>query len=192
MSEARAEFPDKVRGHFVSEPGTHRGYIFHSSSEKQDVLFSRVRESILQNFGVLYIAGKQGVKGIRLSLIDTGFDVASYQKNNQIRILDSEEFFLENPRRPQFKGIEQIAEQLQKIIAETLNSGCSSLMVLSETDMLVRKGFFQKYLEFDEWLAKGAEGLKASFVCAFDERELIASGAKDELARVEQLHSSML
>jgi MEDS: MEthanogen/methylotroph, DcmR Sensory domain len=192
MSEARAEFPDKFRSQFLPNAGTHRGYIFRSSSEKQEVLFAVTRESIGQKFGVLYIAGKQGVKGIRLSLIDTGFDVASYQKNNQIRILDSEEFFLENPRKPQFKRIEQIADQLQKIITETLDSGYSSLTVLSETDMLVRKGFLQNYLEFDEWLAKGTAGLRASFVCAFDERELIASGAKDALTRVAQLHSSML
>ena len=188
MSEARTEIPNNSIGRQPLDVGTHNGYLFDSNAEKQDRLFTICRENIRLNRAVFYVAGKQGVKGIRLSLIDTGFDVASYQRVNQFRILDSEELFLDNSRRPAFKSLEQVHEQLERAISEFNSSGYEYVIVILETDMLVRKGFLHKYLEFEDWLNDRSKELKASFVCAFDARELIATGVKDPALQVSGLH----
>ena len=192
MSEARTEIPNNSIGRQPLDVGTHNGYLFDSNAEKQDRLFTICRENIRLNRAVFYVAGKQGVKGIRLSLIDTGFDVASYQRVNQFRILDSEELFLDNSRRPAFKSLEQVHEQLERAISEFNSSGCEYVIVILETDMLVRKGFLHKYLEFEDWLNDRSKELKASFVCAFDARELIATGVKDPELQVSGHHNIML
>ena len=192
MSEARTEIPNNSIGRQPLDVGTHNGYLFDSNAEKQDRLFTICRENIRLNRAVFYVAGKQGVKGIRLSLIDTGFDVASYQRVNQFRILDSEELFLDNSRRPAFKSLEQVHEQLESAISEFNSSGYEYVIVILETDMLVRKGFLHKYLEFEDWLNDRSKELKASFVCAFDARELIATGVKDPALQVSGLHNFML
>ena len=192
MSEARTEIPNNSIGRQPLDVGTHNGYLFDSNAEKQDRLFTICRENIRLNRAVFYVAGKQGVKGIRLSLIDTGFDVASYQRVNQFRILDSEELFLDNSRRPAFKSLEQVHEQLERAISEFNSSGYEYVIVILETDMLVRKGFLHKYLEFEDWLNDRSKELKASFVCAFDARELIATGVKDPALQVSGLHNFML
>ena len=59
--------------------------------------------------------------------------------------------------------------------------GSSYLVVVSETDMLVRKGFLSNYVEFDTHLGRTIRDLKAAFVCAFDRRELLAAGIKDPI-----------
>ena len=192
MSEARTEIPNDSIGRQPIDVGTHSGYLFESNAEKQDRLFTICRETVRTNHALLYVAGKQGVKGIRLSLIDTGFDVTSYQRVNQFRIVDSEELFLENSRRPSFKSLEQIQEQFRKAISGVNSSGYDYLVVIIETDMLVRKGFLHKYIEFEEWLASQSKEMKASFVCAFDVRELVATGVKDAVIQVSALHTFML
>ncbi|MGH2639897.1 MAG: hypothetical protein ACRDF4_11570, partial [Rhabdochlamydiaceae bacterium] len=101
MSEASAQMPKNPRDQSDLDIGSHAGYIFESNSEKQKKLFDLCRDAVdAKNSGLLYIAGKQGVKGIRLSLIDTGFDVASYQRKNKLNIVDSEEFYLTASRSP--------------------------------------------------------------------------------------------
>ena len=158
MSEASTEIPNKFRDISDLDIGTHAGYVFDSNSEKQSKLFSLCRESVnVKNCGLLYIAGKQGVKGIRLSLIDTGFDVASYHKNGQMKIVDSEEWFLESDRKPQFKRVEQLMVEFAKLATETVAMGLSYLVIISETDMLVRKGFLSNYIEFDTSLGRQSE-----------------------------------
>ncbi|HVB12174.1 MAG TPA: MEDS domain-containing protein [Nitrososphaerales archaeon] len=193
MSEASTEIPSEVSDISDLDIGSHAGYVFESNSEKQLKLFSLCRESVnIKNCGLLYIAGKQGVKGIRLSLIDTGFDVASYQKNGQMKIIDSEEWFLESDRKPQFKPIEQLKIEFTKLASETIAMGYRYLVVISETDMLVRKGFLSKYIEFDASLGRSIRDLKAAFICAFDRRELLAAGIKDPATEISELHSVML
>lgn len=192
MSEARTEIPNNSIGRQPLDVGTHNGYLFESNAEKQNRLFAICRENVRLNRAVLYVAGKQGVKGIRLSLIDTGFDVASYQRINQFRILDSEELFLDNSRRPTFKSLEQVREQLGRIVSEFNSSGFEYLIVILETDMLVRKGFLHKYLEFEDWLNGKSKEMNASFVCAFDVRELVATGVKDPALEVSAVHNFML
>jgi hypothetical protein len=192
MSEASTEIPNNFRD--VSDPdiGTHTGYIFESNSEKQLKLFKLCKESISKNCGLLYIAGKQGVKGIRLSFIDIGFDVASYQRNGQMRIVDSEEWYLSGTHRTQFRSIEELEAGFRKISSETIASGYSYLVVISETDMLVRKGYLPRYAEFDAHLGRMIRDLKITFVCAFDRRELSAAGIKDPTLHVADLHAVMI
>lgn len=190
MSEASTEIPNKFRKISDLDIGTHAGYVFETNAEKQLKLFDLCRESVsAKNCGLLYIAGKQGVKGIRLSLIDTGFDVAAYQRNGQMRIVDSEEWYL---HRNQFKSNDDVATQFRKASDEAISLGYSYLVVISETDMLVRKGFLSEYTELDAHLDKVIRELKTAFVCAFDRRELMAVGIKDPTIHVSDTHSVMI
>ncbi len=87
MAEASTEIPGGPSDKDLLEPGFHAAYFFDSQSEKQLKLFSLCREAVDQkNDSLVYVAGKQGVKGIRLSLKDTGFDVAAYEKKQQMKI----------------------------------------------------------------------------------------------------------
>jgi len=193
MSEASTEIPNNFRAISDLDIGTHAGYVFESNSEKQLKLFALCRESVsAKNCGLLYVAGKQGVKGIRLSLIDTGFDVAAYQRNGQMKIVDSEEWYLTNSNKPQFKSVEELEGAIRKLSNETIALGFSYLVVISETDMLVRKGFLTQYVEFDAHLANAIRDLKTALVCAFDRRELLAAGIRDPIVHVSDLHSAML
>ena len=179
MSEASTEIPNNFRDISDLDIGTHAGYVFESNSEKQLKLFALCRESVsAKNCGLLYIAGKQGVKGIRLSFIDTGFDVAAFQRNGQMKIVDSEEWYLVNSHKPEFKSIEELENEFRKVATDTIALGFSYLVVISETDMLVRKGFLPQYIEFDAHLGKTMRDLKTAFVCAFDRRE--SSGRWDK------------
>ncbi|MDG6921853.1 MAG: MEDS domain-containing protein, partial [Nitrososphaerota archaeon] len=155
-------------------------------------LFELCRELILRHCGVLYIAGKQGVKGIRLSLIDTGLDVSGYQRSGQMNIVDSEEWYLSSPRRIQFKSDAELENEFRRVSEETISSGYNYLVVISETDMLVRKGFLAKYAELDAQLDSVIRDLKIGFLCAFDRRELVASGVKDATLQVTVTHQTMI
>lgn len=192
MAEASTEVPEEFKSSADSRDGSHSGYIFQSNSEKQQKLFELCREQIMKQCGILYIAGKQGVKGIRLSFIDTGFDVAGYQRNGQMNIVDSEEWYLSGPRRNQFKPFEELEKDFRKVSEGTVVSGYTRLLVISETDMLIRKGFLQEYAKFDEQLGRSINDLRITFVCAFDERELAASGVKDPILHVSDLHEIMI
>ncbi len=193
MSSASTEVPNNSRGTDDLEVGSHVGYVFESHSEKQNKLFSLCRETVdLKNCGLLYIAGKQGVKGIRLSLIDTGFDVASYSRSRQMEIVDSEEWFLESERNPKFKTLEELVRKFTQASAQTEAEGYNYLVVISETDMLVRKGFLSKYLEFDTYLGRTLGDLRITLVCAFDKRELTAVGIKDPVTQVSEFHALMI
>jgi MEDS: MEthanogen/methylotroph, DcmR Sensory domain len=193
MSEASTEFPRNLRDISELEIGTHAGYVFESNADKQVKLFALCKDSVLaKNCGLLYIAGKQGVKGIRLSFIDTGFDVAACQRNGQMRIVDSEEWYLTALHKLQFKSVVELESEFRKAAADTIALGFSFLVVISETDMIVRKGFLQQYAEFDAHLGKAMRDLKTTFVCAFDRRELLAAGIKDPEIAVSHLHPVMI
>lgn len=193
MSNTSAEIPRSFDRANATDSGTHTGYIFDAHDEKQSRLFSLCRETIdTKNSVVVYVAGKQGTKGIRLSLIDTGFDVAFYQKTKRMKILDSEEWFLTSERKPQFKSLEQLADEVSHQLEEATSAGYDSVFLILETDMLVRKGFLQKYLEFDEMLSKRIGDMRVSALCAFDRRELMAAGIADPVALVSGLHSRLL
>jgi MEDS: MEthanogen/methylotroph, DcmR Sensory domain len=176
--------------------GSHVAYVFDSSAEKQSKLFGLCRETMdARNSSLLYIAGKQGVKGIRLSLKDTGFDVVFYERNKQLRIVDSEEWYLVSSRdqqRQEFSSISELEEKFRAKAAEAIQSGFTFLTVISETDMLVRKGFLTKYGEFDEFLGKEIKQLALAVVCAFDKRELEVAGIQDVNAAVLTTHSRLV
>lgn len=193
MSSTSTEVPRSFGTIDVHNNGTHTGYLFDAHDEKQSRLFSLCRETInTRNVAVVYVAGKQGTKGIRLSLIDTGFDVSFYQKSKRIKILDSEEWFLTGDRRPQFKSLEQLSEEVDLAQEEATTAGYDGVFLIFETDMLVRKGFLQKYVEFDEMLNKSIYSMKVGVLCAFDRRELMAAGVVDPIALVSNLHLHML
>lgn len=193
MSNASTEIPRAFGRMGAHDIKTHTGYIFDAHDEKQSRLFSLCKEAVnTQNSAVVYVAGKQGTKGIRLSLIDTGFDVAFYQKSKRMKILDSEEWFLTNERRPQFKSLEQLSNEVEQSQDEATAAGYSSVLLIFETDMLVRKGYLQEYIEFDEMLNKTIDTMKVSVLCAFDRRELMAAGVADPTALVSGLHSNLL
>ena len=193
MSKASAEIPRNPKPRRILDIGSHIGYVFDTSAEKQTKLFSLTREIVdARTSTLVYVAGKQGVKGIRLSLKDTGFDVAFYERNKQLQIADSEEWFTTSGRQQQFKSISDIELQMKNKLKDALDSGFSYLSVISETDMLVRKGFLSKYREFDEFLASNIERLGCAFICAFDRRELVAAGISDVNAEVSLLHSGLI
>lgn len=193
MSNASTAIPtDPDRREHVGI-GTHSAYVFDTNAEKQSKLFALVQD--VMNSGdssVLYIAGKQGVIGIRLSLKDIGFDVSFYERSKQLRIIDSVEWFLSTGRQQQFLSIPELEQKMKVRAAEAVESGFRYLTVVSETDMLVRKGFLSEYKEFDNFLSTDIKQLAVAFVCAFDKRELQAAGIRDVDAEVSVSHSFLL
>jgi hypothetical protein len=192
MAEASAEVsPGRKKRGFL-EAGTHAAYFFEDHAEKQSKIFPLCKEILdAKNAALIYVAGKQGVKGIRLSLKDTGLDLTPYEKAKQLRIVDSEEWFL-NSRQQKFKELSDLEIELNSRANEAVGSGFKYLCVISETDMLVRKGFLSNYKEFDAFLNTKIEHSKIAFVCAFDKRELTAAGVRDIAADISKLHSEVI
>lgn len=190
MAEASTEIPDGSGERDILQPGMHSAYFFDSQSEKQDRLFSLCREAVDEkNASLVYIAGKQGVKGIRLSLKDIGFDVSAYEKRNQMRILDSEAFFLTTTRQQQFLSFQEISEKIKTLEKESQSKGFGVLVILCETDMLVRKGFSAGYVDLEANISRLVSESPISFVCAFDRRELLAKGVSNPEAQIGPLHN---
>ncbi len=193
MAEASTEIPHGPGDRDLLERGLHTAYFFDSQSEKQLKLFSLCREAVDEkNAFLIYIAGKQGVKGIRLSLKDTGFDVAAYEKRQQMKIVDSEEFFLLPARQQQFRSEKELTEKIGTFEKEALKLSFSALVVISETDMLVRKGFLAGYKKFDESMSQALPTSSAILVCAFDKRELSAKGVTNPEAELGPLHAAIV
>jgi hypothetical protein len=190
MSAASTEIPGRTGSKELLDPGIHAAYIFDSQSDKQLKLFSLCREAVdVKNASLIYIAGKQGVKGIRLSLKDTGFDVSAYEKKGQMKILDSEEFFLSTGRQPNLRPNEQIEENIMDYEKEALRLGFSELVIICETDMLVRKGFLNGYKDFDASMTKFLLVSHSILVCAFDRREMTAKGVANPESEVGPAHT---
>jgi hypothetical protein len=182
-----------LKRHDRLSQGAHIAYVFSSNAEKQSSLFQLCEHEISsQNHFVLYLSGKQGVKGIRLSLKDVGFDVAFYERAKQFRIIDSEEWFFASGRQKLFKAPEEIKAEIAGLAGEAVSCGYPQATIISETDALVRKGFYPKYLELDNFLGKELLNVKASLVCAFDQRELEAAGAKNYREEIGNSHSAVI
>lgn len=193
MSEARTEIPGSFKGNHDLDLGAHAAYLFETSSEKQERLFDICKECLrAKNAGVLYIAGKQGVKGIRLSMKDAGIDISSRERMRQLKIVDSEEWYTFTGRDLRFKSQEELLEQFKKASMEVIAAGYGYLSVISETDMLVRKGFFEEYRDFDSFIGQNMREFNALFVCAFDKRELLAAGIVDPQAAVRVVHEFLI
>jgi hypothetical protein len=174
--------------------GTHLAYVFSNSAEKQSTLFHFSERAVgTENSYLLYIAGKQGVKGIRLSLKDVRFDVSMYEKARQLRIVDSDDWYLQSVKLQRyFKPNEQLKDQLTSVISEASAAGYPFVTVISETDSLVRKGFYGKYSEFDLFLGRKISDLAVAFVCAFDSRELEAAGVGNVREDLSKSHSEIV
>jgi hypothetical protein len=193
MSSQGSQLPEREVDVNKLPDGAHIAYLFSSTSEKQVALFRLVSTSLTggQTF-VIYIAGKQGIKGIRLSMKDIGIDVGSFEKMNRLRIVDSEEWYTNTGRRSSFKSVETIKSAFTQAESQCLKNGLGRLLVISEMDMLVRKGFFHDCEEFELSLGKTVPSLHGNILCAYDERELTAvrvTSPRQELAR---WHESVL
>jgi hypothetical protein len=173
--------------------GSHVAYIFVDSAEKQQRLFQLVNESLQDpSAAVLYIAGKQGVKGIRFSMKDYGIDVGAIERQRKIRIVDSDEWYLASGKTLSFNPIGKIRDQFSEFAESEQQAGYYYLTIISETDSLVRKGYFKQYRELETELGKKLALFRAVFVCAYDERELSAKGLPDARSDLTSLHSSIL
>lgn len=173
--------------------GSHVAYIFVDSAEKQQRLFQLVNESLQDpSAAVLYIAGKQGVKGIRFSMKDYGIDVGAIERQRKIRIVDSDEWYLVAGKTLSFKPIGKVRDQFNEFAEVEQQAGYYYLTIISETDSVVRKGFFKQYRELETELGKKLALFRAIFVCAYDERELSAKGLPDARSDLTSLHSSIL
>ena len=138
------------------------------------------------------MAGKQGIKGIRLSMKDYGIDVATNEKENRLKIIDSEEFFLTRARLPTFKLPTELEEEVQNFQSSAAKSNFEFGTIICETDMLVRKGFFEKYLDFEKAMAVESTSHAFALVCVYDERELQAKGLAGAERDLLSLHSGAL
>ncbi|MFI5420860.1 MAG: MEDS domain-containing protein [Nitrososphaerales archaeon] len=123
---------------------------------------------------------------------DVGFDLTPYEKSKQLKIVDSEEWFFSTTRQQKFKDLSELEVQLNSKATEALQTGFNYLAVISETDMLVRKGFLPSYLEFEGLVNSQLGRAKIAVVCAFDKRELLAAGVRDVSADISRLHSEVL
>jgi hypothetical protein len=175
------------------EQSKHVFYLFEDAAQKQQRIF-HILEAMLSdsNTSIIYIAGKQGVKGIRLSMKDFGIDVGSIEKEKKIKIVDSEEWFLTKARQPVFKPVHEIKDEISRLGSEAKASGFDYATIISETDMLVRKGYFPQYFLLEKELTDLIAGSSIAFLCAYDERELIAKGLKEAQNQISGLHSSSL
>jgi hypothetical protein len=175
------------------EEGQHLFYLFTDAAEKQQRIF-RLLDSLLSasRTSVVYIAGKQGVKGIRLSMKDFGIDVAANERERKLKIADSEEWFLTKSRQPTFKTPEEIKVEIQRLGSDAKSAGFDFATIISETDMLVRKGFFQQYFALEKELGELTANSPIAFLCAYDERELTAKGLNDARSQLTAMHSSPL
>jgi hypothetical protein len=176
----------------MHEPGAdmHDVYFFSDSREKQLRLFQLCVNSLEGSYFVLYIAGKQGTKGIRLSMKDEGIDVAHYERSKKLKILDSEDWFLNAGHPVSFKSREILAQEILNAATESKRAGCEVLLVIFETDQLVRKGFIQGYIEFEKTASEIANSTGSKFICAYDEREMAAAKVTKE--EVMKLHNNTI
>jgi MEDS: MEthanogen/methylotroph, DcmR Sensory domain len=194
MAEASTEIPGSNPGDKgLVEPGVHAAYFFDFQAEKQQKLFSLCKEAVDQkNAYLFYIAGKQGVKGIRLSLKDTGFDVSAYEKRQQMKIVDSEEFFMTMTRQQSFQPIQNLNEKIIALEKESTSLRFSHLVIIAETDMLVRKGYLSSYEEFDKLMGNLVKHSPINLICAFDRRELLAKGVANPESELGPLHNIII
>lgn|SRR5487761_409495 len=185
MATAWEEVSQPPRSANAVGGGKHSAYFFRDSAEKQQRLFQLCEDALAGSCFVLYIAGKQGTKGIRLSMKDAGIDVAGFERQKKLKIADSEEWYLTSGHSASFKTMEDLSDQIQKIAKESHEAGNQLLVVISETDQIVRKGFLEHYMEFERTATMIVDSSSIAFICAYDERELGAARMpKDEIAKL--------
>jgi hypothetical protein len=193
LTRPKRDFSEPQRDIDGMSVGSHAAYIFADSAEKQQRLFRLVSESLQDPSGAsLYIAGKQGIKGIRFSMKDYGIDVGYNERQKKIKIVDSDEWYLTSGKVPAFKQIGTIRDQFSEFVKSEEEAGYYYVTIISETDSLVRKGFFKQYRELEMELGKNIALFRAIFVCAYDERELNAAGFREIKAELSNLHASIL
>jgi hypothetical protein len=193
LARARREYPEPERDFGGLSVGSHAAYIFADSAEKQRRLFRLVSESLQDpSAAVLYVAGKQGVKGIRFSMKDYGIDLGSIERQKKIKIVDSDEWYLTLGKTPAFKQIGTIRDQFSEFVKSEEQVGYYYVTIVSETDSLVRKGFFKHYRELEMELGKNIALFRAIFICAYDERELNAAGFREIKTDLSNLHAAIL
>ncbi len=193
LAGARRQYPEPEKDLGGMSVGSHAVYIFADSAEKQQRLFRLVSESLQDpTVAVLYIAGKQGVKGIRFSMKDYGIDVGSIERQRKIKIVDSEEWYLTPGKVTSFKPIGTVRNQFSEFVKSEEEAGYYYVTIVSETDSLVRKGFFKYYRELEMELGKNIALFRAIFVCAYDERELNAAGFREIRTDLSNLHATIL
>ena len=193
LARSGREYPESEKDLGGMAVGSHAAYIFADSAQKQQRLFKLVSESLQDpSASVLYIAGKQGVKGIRFSMKDYGIDVGSIERQRKIKIVDSDEWYLTTGKVPTFKQIGTIRDQFSGFVKSEEEAGYYYVTIISETDSLVRKGFFKQYRELETELGKNIAMFRAVFVCAYDERELNAAGFREIKTDLSNLHAIIL
>ncbi len=171
----------------------HALFLYKYSSEKQTRIFKFIQDAFRkESCYLLYIAGKQGVKGIRLSMKDSGIDVALHERAGRLRIVDSEEWYVLPGKVQSFKAMNDLESQFDNIEKDAKDSGSDVVLVISEIDMLVRKGFYKNYLEFERTLGTDMKKFKSKFVCAYDEQELRAAGIQQPADILSKLHSNLV
>jgi hypothetical protein len=193
LAGQKREIPEPQKDIEGLSVGSHAAYIFSDSAKKQQKLFRLVSESLQDPSGaVIYIAGKQGVKGIRFSMKDYGIDVGFSERQKKIKIVDSEEWYLTLGKTPSFKPIGTIREQFSNYVKAEEEAGYYYVTIISETDSIVRKGHYDHYRELEMELGKNIALFRAIFVCAYDERELNAAGFREVRPQLSSLHASVI
>lgn len=193
MALENSEIAEDIRNLEDLPIGSHAAYLYDDSSEKQSIIFGFVSENLEKRSSfVLYVAGKQGVKGIRLSMKDQGVDVSGNERLKRLRIVDSEEWFLFSGKTSSIKSIEELQTLFVKSAEDAARTGNEYITVISEIDMLVRKGFFQNYLAFEKKLGRGPTRFKTIFVCAYDTRELKAAGILSPRETLREFHDTII
>ena len=114
---------------------------------------------------------------------DFGIDVASFERLGRLRIVDWEEWFLAPGRQAPFRSTADLLEQFAVVFRDAHSRGCEPLLIISESDMLVRKGYLGDYEGFEKEAERSLLDIGAVLLCAYDERELSAiKGSKSEVA----------
>jgi hypothetical protein len=172
----------------------HTAYLYDMVDDKQIILFSYVMNAIEEGGLAVYIAGRQGKKGIRLSMRDFGIDVNRSEERHALQILDASEFFLEKENGP-VKSAIKIEQQYKTLVETSLNYGLKSLRIAAETDDLMHKKRGNDYISQDLLLGKELP-FEATLVCAFDLREMNNDSdkeAKEQLTKkVQDAHHTYI
>jgi|GEM_PF-1858525 hypothetical protein len=194
MSQQGNQFSQSIDDFSNLRAREHVAFLFSSLPEKQSKLFSLV-SSILEagTNSILYLAGKQGVKGIRLSMKDAGINVALYERRMMLKIEDSQEWYLDTGiSQGLFRSDSEIESRFRNFAESLIPAGPEAITIISEMDILVRKGFLEDCIRFERTLNLVISSLNALCVCVYDERDLSVQGIPSPQDRLAHLHNRIL
>ncbi len=194
MSQQGNQFSQSIGDFSNLRAREHVAFLFSSLPEKQSKLFSLV-SSILEagTNSILYLAGKQGVKGIRLSMKDAGINVALYERRMVLKIEDSQEWYLDTGiSQGLFRSDSEIESRFRNFAESLIPAGLEAITIISEMDILVRKGFLEDCIRFEHTLNLVISSLNAFCVCVYDERDLSDQGIPSPQDRLAHLHNRIL